>query len=73
MFDLTALEAAAALVHRQMQPTAQISWPNLSQRLGCEVVVKHENHAPTGAFKVRGGITFIDWLKRTQPELRGIV
>jgi len=73
MFSIDALEAAREVVTRQMSPTPQIVWPLLGQHLGCEVVVKHENHAPTGAFKVRGGITFIDWLKRTQPEARGIV
>lgn len=73
MFSKDELEHAAALVYTQMQPTPQISWPTLSQRVGAQVIVKHENHAPTGAFKVRGGITFIDWVKRTQPEARGIV
>jgi len=73
LFDRDELEAAAALVYRQMTPTAQIEWPTLSAATGARVVVKHENHAPTGAFKVRGGITFIDWLKRTEPGLRGIV
>lgn len=66
------LEAAATLVHSQMQPTAQHHWPLLSREVGAEVVVKHENHAPTGAFKVRGGITFIDWLIRTEPQSPGI-
>ncbi|MGB5067601.1 MAG: threonine dehydratase, partial [Albidovulum sp.] len=48
-------------------------WPLLSQRAGAEVWVKHENHGPIGAFKVRGGITFIDWLKRTHPDCPGII
>ena len=73
LFSLKELEQAAALVRGQMQPTAQIHWPLLSARVGADVVVKHENHAPTGAFKVRGGITFIDWLKRAHPQMRGIV
>lgn len=73
LFTRDEIEAAQALVYTQMQPTAQILWPQLGQVLGCEVVVKHENHAPTGAFKVRGGITFIDWLTRTRPGVRGIV
>ena len=70
---LAALENAAALVHAQMPPTPQFAWPTLGEALGCELWVKHENHTPTGAFKVRGGITFIDWLRRTHPEVRGIV
>lgn len=73
MFSRDALHAACDLVHRQMAPTPQYCWPLLSQRLGAEVWVKHENHGPTGAFKVRGGITFIDWLRRTHPETPGIV
>ena len=73
MFTLTELEDAARLVHARMQPTPQIRWPLLAARTGADVVVKHENHAPTGAFKVRGGITFIDWLTRTHPDMRGIV
>ncbi len=67
------LDAAAALVHRHMGPTPQYVWPLLSARAGCEVWVKHENHGPTGAFKVRGGITFIDWLRRTHPDAPGII
>jgi threonine dehydratase len=55
-----------------MPATAQYPWPLLAERLGCTVWVKHENHTPTGAFKVRGGITFMHWLKRTHPGVRGI-
>lgn len=58
---------------QQMSPTPQYIWPRLGQELGATVVVKHENHAPTGAFKVRGGITFIDWLLREHPTSRGII
>ncbi len=67
------LEAAAALIRAQVPPTPQHHWPTLSRRLGAEVWVKHENHAPTGAFKVRGGITFVDWLCRTRPDVPGVV
>jgi len=56
-----------------MPPTAQYEWPLLSQEIGAQVWVKHENHTPTGAFKARGGITFIDWLTRTHPEVTGII
>jgi threonine dehydratase len=52
---LAEIESAAALVHEVMPPTPQYAWPLLAQRLGTEVWVKHENHTPTGAFKVRGG------------------
>jgi len=73
MFSVDDLKTASAVVYRQMLPTAQIHWPQLSLRTGAEVIVKHENHAPTGAFKVRGGITFIDWLQRSHPDARGII
>ena len=72
MFSLSELEAAAGLVRTQVPPSPQINWPLLDQRTGATVFVKHENHNPTGAFKVRGGVTMIDWLKRTHPEMRGI-
>ncbi|NDR55009.1 threonine dehydratase [Aliiruegeria sabulilitoris] len=71
-FTADEFEAASGLVHRLVPPTPQRHWPLMSNRVGAEVWVKHENHAPTGAFKVRGGITFIDWLKRSQPDCPGI-
>ena len=73
MFSLEELKAAHELVTSQMAPTPQYAWPQLEARLGCKVWVKHENHGPTGAFKVRGGITFVDWLQRTHPESSGII
>ena len=73
MFTIDDLQAAQNVVYRQMQPTAQIHWPQLTAPTGAHVIVKHENHAPTGAFKVRGGITFIDWLQRSHPDARGII
>ena len=73
MFSLAELEDAHRLVTSQMMPTPQYAWPQLEARLGCKVWVKHENHGPTGAFKVRGGITFIDWLRRELSDVTGIV
>ncbi|WP_445571894.1 threonine dehydratase [Pseudomonas sp. E102] len=75
MYALTLddIEQAARQVYQVMPATAQYAWPLLAQRLGCTVWVKHENHTPTGAFKVRGGITFMDWLKREHPRTKGIV
>jgi len=58
------LFAAAANVHAALAPTAQIRWPLLGARTGAEVWVKHENHGPVGAFKLRGGIVYIDGLAR---------
>jgi threonine dehydratase len=54
-------------------PTPQVHWPLLSQRCGTEVWIKHENHTPVGAFKVRGGLVYFDSLARTQPNLRGVI
>jgi threonine dehydratase len=73
MFTARALEEAARLVHAHMPPTPQYAWPLLAARAGATVWVKHENHTPAGAFKIRGGITLIDWLRRTQPSCPGIV
>ncbi len=67
------IENAARQVYQVMPATAQYAWPLLAERLGCTVWVKHENHTPTGAFKVRGGITFMHWLKRTHPDTLGVV
>ena len=50
MFDLAALREAADFVHQHVQPTPQRVWPLLAERVGCKLWVKHENHAPTGAF-----------------------
>lgn len=71
--SLAALEEAAALVHAVIPPTPQYAWPLLAERTGCDVWVKHENHTPTGAFKARGAVTFMDWLRRTHPETSGII
>ena len=69
----SALEDAAALVHRTVAPTPQHCWPLLSARAGAEVWVKHENHTATGAFKLRGGLVYIDRLKRREPKLAGVI
>ena len=56
-----------------MSSTAQHCWPLLCEQLGTELWVKHENHTATGAFKIRGGITFLRWLTDSQPEIKGVV
>jgi threonine dehydratase len=73
MFSLSELEEAQRLVHVCFPGTPQYAWPLLMQRAGAEVWVKHENHTPTGAFKVRGGLVYADRLRRQQPEVRGII
>jgi threonine dehydratase len=61
------------VVRAAMPPTPQFAWPLLRQRTGVDVVVKHENHTPTGAFKVRGGIVYVDRLKRERPQVKGVI
>jgi threonine dehydratase len=73
VFTLGELEDAARLVHAAFPPTPQYAWPLLAQRAGAEVWVKHENHTPTGAFKVRGGVVFMERLKRENPNVAGVV
>lgn len=70
---LDAIEQAARHVYQVMPATAQYAWPLLAERLGCAVWVKHENHTPTGAFKARGGVTFMHWLRREHPQAKGVV
>ena len=62
LFNREELEAAVQSVRRAVPPTPQYRWPLLAERYGCEVWVKHENHTPTGAFKVRGGLTYLEQL-----------
>ena len=73
LFNKDELEQATQLVHRFIPPTPQYVWPQICEKADATVWVKHENHTPTGAFKIRGGITFIDWLKRTEPTTKGII
>ena len=63
MFDLAELRRTAGFVHQFVGPTPQIVWPLLSRELGCQVFVKHENHLPTAAFKVRGGLVCLSALR----------
>jgi len=64
---------ARRIVYDALPPTPQYAWPLLAEALGADVWVKHENHTPVGAFKLRGGLTYVDWLRRTQPQARQIV
>jgi threonine dehydratase len=70
---IDALDAAAALVRSVVPPTPQYCWPLLSRRLGAELWVKHENHTPIGAFKLRGGLVYLDHVRRSEPQLGGVV
>ena len=73
MFSLSELHAAKALVHQSFPGTPQYDWPLLAERVGAEVWVKHENHTPTGAFKVRGGLVYAERLARERAHVAGIV
>jgi threonine dehydratase len=73
MFALAELETVLPIVREHVPPTPQYAWPLLRARTGVDVVVKHENHAPTGCFKVRGGVTYFDALRRERPHCPGIV
>src|SRR6187402_426888 len=67
------LEAAQKVVYAAMAPTPQYAWPLLRQRLGSEVWVKHENHTPLGAFKLRGGLVYMQGLARREPQCPGVI
>jgi threonine dehydratase len=73
MSTLQELDTAAATVHEAIGTTTQQRWPLLDARCGAAVWVKHENQTPVGAFKVRGGMVYFDELRRSQPELKGVV
>ena len=73
MFTLDELREAHDLVRKTLRPTPAFAWPLIAARLETRVVVKHENHQPTGAFKVRGGLTYCEALRRREPDVKGIV
>jgi threonine dehydratase len=72
-FSRDEIEAAQRTVYAAMPPTPQYAWPQLGARLGCRLWAKHENHTPLGAFKVRGGLTYMEALVREHPEVRHVV
>ncbi len=71
--SLHQIHAAQSVIYRYMPPTPQYTWPLINERLGAEAWIKHENHTPVGAFKLRGALVYADWLKQNQPELAGVV
>lgn len=72
-FTIPDLERATSIVRTLMPPTPAYSWPLLSQRAGMQVVVKHENHTPTGSFKARGGLVYINALESSGSLPKGLV
>lgn len=73
LFSLDELAAAQDVVRRHVPRTPTYAWPLLAERFGAEVLVKHENHTPTGAFKVRGGLVYLDRLVRERPTVAGVI
>jgi len=73
MFSVQDLDRTTEFLRATFPPTPQIAWPLLSARLGTEVWVKHENQLPTGAFKVRGGLVYLEHLRRHQPGVTGVI
>ena len=73
LFTLDELAAATATVRTCVPATPAYAWPLLAERVGATVVVKHENHTPTGSFKARGGLVYVDALCRTDRSLKGLV
>ncbi len=67
------IEAAAETVYAALPPTPQYAWPLLAERCGATVWVKHENHTPIGAFKVRGGLLYMARLCADQPGVNGVI
>jgi threonine dehydratase len=78
LFEMSDLRRAVDVVGRHVSPTPQYVWPLLCEAVSAgqgpvEVWVKHENHTPIGAFKVRGGLVYLDRLRRERPHVTGIV
>lgn len=73
LFTADSLAAALRTVHAVQPPTPQYCWPLLSQRLGAQAWVKHENHTQVGAFKLRGGLTYLEALLQREPQCAGLV
>ena len=71
--SLARIREAQEILYRYMPPTPQYCWPLINQRLGAEVWIKHENHTPVGAFKIRGALIYLEWLGQETPGLKGVV
>jgi threonine dehydratase len=67
------IHEAQSVLYQHMPPTPQYTWPLINQRLGSEAWIKHENHTPVGAFKLRGALVYVHWLKQTQPHLECVI
>ncbi len=70
---LAEIQSARESIYRFMEPTRQYCWPLLSERLGTEVWVKHENQTPTGAFKARTAVVYVEQLMKREPATRALI
>ncbi|MCE9606448.1 MAG: threonine dehydratase [Planctomycetia bacterium] len=70
---LSEIASAAVLIEEAIPPTPAYAWPLLNEALGCDVWIKHENHTPLGAFKVRGGFVYLDELLKAEPKTPGVI
>jgi threonine dehydratase len=73
IFTLNELESVTAIVRAFVPPTPAYEWPLLAKKVGAAVIVKHENHTPTGSFKVRGGVAYIDALRKAGHMPAGLI
>ena len=73
LFSLHDLSEATTIVRTLVPPTPAYGWPLLSQRVGVPIIVKHENHTPTGSFKARGGLVYVEQLRRRGTLPAGLV
>src|SRR3984957_4826203 len=73
LFTLDELEATVATVRPFVPPTPAYAWPLLARRTGADVIVKHENHTPTGSFKARGPLAYVAALRRDGALPKGLV
>jgi threonine dehydratase len=71
--NLSQIEAAKALIRPHIRETPTYRWPLLEAGLDCELWLKHENHTPVGAFKIRGGLVYMEELKQSEPEVSGVI
>jgi len=71
--SLAEIEAAKSLIRPHIRETPMYRWPLLEAGLGTELWLKHENHTPVGAFKIRGGLVYMDELKRQEPTVQGVI
>lgn len=71
IFSRDELVEATTVVRSLVPATPAYAWPLLARRIGTEVIAKHENHTPTGSFKARGGLVYVDWLRREGRLPRG--